>query len=153
MVGGIFGVVAGAAPNFAVLALFIAFIGFGVGGNLPVDGTMFIEFIPGKHQYLLTLLSVWWAIGQVAGSLIAVSGLDRSKNSKLTVQWGFLAKYGCETRMFSPDHKSLDLCTAADGSYCSRDSNQGWRYTFFTLGAMMIFLWYALVKSYTRDSC
>ena len=33
---------------------------------------MFIEFIPGKHQYLLTLLSVWWAIGQVAGSLIAV---------------------------------------------------------------------------------
>lgn len=73
VIGGIFGVVAGAAPTFEVLCLFIAFIGFGVGGNLPVDGTMFIEFIPGKHQYLLTLLSVWWAIGQVAGSLIAVS--------------------------------------------------------------------------------
>ena len=48
-------------------------VGFGVGGNLPVDGTLFIEFIPGKHQYLLTLLSIWWAIGQVVGSLIAVS--------------------------------------------------------------------------------
>jgi hypothetical protein len=34
---------------------------------------MFIEFIPGKQQWLLTLLSVWWAIGQVVGSLIAVS--------------------------------------------------------------------------------
>ena len=71
--GGIFGVAAGAAPNFPALCTLVAFIGFGVGGNLPVDGTLFIEFVPGKFQYLLTLLSVWWAIGQVVASLIAVS--------------------------------------------------------------------------------
>lgn len=51
----------------------IALIGFGAGGNLPVDGTMFLEFIPGNKQYLLTFLSIWWAIGQVVASLIAVS--------------------------------------------------------------------------------
>ena len=34
---------------------------------------MFLEFIPGPQQYLLTFLSVWWAIGQVLGSLISVS--------------------------------------------------------------------------------
>lgn len=73
LVGGIFGLAAGAAPNFPALCVLIAFVGFGVGGNLPVDGTLFIEFVPGAYQYLLTLLSVWWAIGQVVSSLIAVS--------------------------------------------------------------------------------
>jgi hypothetical protein len=34
---------------------------------------MFLEFIPGSKQYLLTFLSVWWAIGQAVGSLISVS--------------------------------------------------------------------------------
>jgi MFS family permease len=51
----------------------IALIGFGTGGNLPVDGTLFLEFLPGPQQYLLTLLSVWWAVGNVVASLIAVS--------------------------------------------------------------------------------
>jgi hypothetical protein len=51
----------------------IALIGVGAGGNLPVDGTMFLEFIPGNKQYLLTFLSIWWALGQVVASLIAVS--------------------------------------------------------------------------------
>ncbi|ORX35168.1 major facilitator superfamily domain-containing protein [Kockovaella imperatae] len=112
VIGGIFGIAAGAAPNFIALCALIAMIGFGVGGNLPVDGTLFLEFIPGSHQYLLTLLSVWWAIGQVVGSLIA---------------WAFLAKYGCDT--------------PPAGEFCSRSSNSGWRYTFYTLGAMMIVLW------------
>lgn len=112
VVGGIFGLVAGAAPSFEVLAFFIAMVGFGVGGNLPVDGTMFIEFIPGKHQYLLTLLSIWWAIGQVFGSLVA---------------WGFQASYGCDT--------------PPPGEWCAKEDNMGWRYTFYTLGAMMIVLW------------
>jgi MFS family permease len=53
----------------------IALIGVGAGGNLPVDGTMFLEFIPGNKQYLLTFLSIWWALGQVVASLIAVSPL------------------------------------------------------------------------------
>lgn len=50
----------------------IALVGVGAGGNLPVDGTMFLEFIPGNKQYLLTFLSIWWALGQVVASLVAV---------------------------------------------------------------------------------
>jgi hypothetical protein len=34
-------------------------------GNLPVDSAVFLEFIPGTHQYLLTVMSVWWAFGQL----------------------------------------------------------------------------------------
>jgi hypothetical protein len=42
----------------------------GVGGNLPVDSAVFLEFIPASHQYLLTVLSIWWAFGQLIGSLV-----------------------------------------------------------------------------------
>jgi hypothetical protein len=61
----------------------------GVGGNLPVDSAVFLgisvvalapvlfmsgvfpEFIPASHQYLLTVLSIWWAFGQLLGSLVS----------------------------------------------------------------------------------
>jgi MFS family permease len=76
----------------------IALIGVGAGGNLPVDGTMFLEFIPGNKQYLLTFLSIWWALGQVVASLIAVSLFFRCSMHRLTEQWVFIANYGCASR-------------------------------------------------------
>ena len=76
----------------------IALIGVGAGGNLPVDGTMFLEFIPGNKQYLLTFLSIWWALGQVVASLIAVSCSPSCQMHVLTYQWVFIANYGCESR-------------------------------------------------------
>lgn len=42
-----------------------------MGGNLPVDSAVFLEFLPGSHQYLLTILSIDWAIAQVVATLIA----------------------------------------------------------------------------------
>ena len=33
-----------------------------------------VEFIPASHQYLLTVLSIWWAIGQLVGSLASENG-------------------------------------------------------------------------------
>jgi MFS family permease len=70
-IAGVFGIAAGGANNFTTLASLVACIGFGVGGNLPVDGAIFLENIPQSHQWLLTLLSVWWAGGQLLASLIA----------------------------------------------------------------------------------
>ena len=37
----------------------------------PVDSAIFLEFLPGTHQYLLTILSVDWALAQVIATLIA----------------------------------------------------------------------------------
>ncbi|TPX31437.1 hypothetical protein SmJEL517_g05238 [Synchytrium microbalum] len=59
----------GLAPSFAALCGLLASMGFGIGGNLPVDGTLFLEFMPTEQQKLLTLLSVFWPVGQVATSL------------------------------------------------------------------------------------
>ena len=53
-----------------------------MGGNLPVDSAVFLEFIPASHQWLLTVLSIWWAFGQLVGSLVA---------------WPLIADFSCPT--------------------------------------------------------
>ncbi|EHK26979.1 uncharacterized protein TRIVIDRAFT_62772 [Trichoderma virens Gv29-8] len=67
----LWGMVAAGAPNFAAIGIFDCFWSFGVGGNLPVDSAIFLEFLPATHQYLLTILSIDWAIAQVVATLIA----------------------------------------------------------------------------------
>ncbi|KAF5569301.1 major facilitator superfamily transporter [Fusarium phyllophilum] len=61
----IWGLISASAPNFAAIGIFDALWSFGVGGNLPVDSAIFLEFLPASHQYLLTILSIDWAIAQV----------------------------------------------------------------------------------------
>ncbi|KAM0746089.1 MFS general substrate transporter [Meredithblackwellia eburnea MCA 4105] len=111
---GIFGLLAGTSPNFTVLGMWLALLGFAVGGNLPTDSALFLEFIPGSHQYLLTFLSCFWAIGQVIASLIG---------------WVFVANYSCDSAL-----------VGAPGYRCDDGNNSGWRYSYYTLGAMMLFL-------------
>ena len=77
----------------------IALVGFGAGGNLPVDGTMFLEFIPGNKQYLLTFLSIWWAIGQVVASLIAVSHISTPVGPIATTGLTFSVGLHCQLWM------------------------------------------------------
>lgn len=38
---------------------------------MPVDSAIFLEYLPGSHQYLLTVLSVFWAFAQLLATLIA----------------------------------------------------------------------------------
>lgn len=67
----LWGMIAAGAPNFAAIGIFDCFWSFGVGGNLPVDSAIFLEFLPPTHQYLLTILSIDWAVAQVIATLIA----------------------------------------------------------------------------------
>ncbi|KAL0572640.1 hypothetical protein V5O48_009326 [Marasmius crinis-equi] len=78
----VFGIAAGGANNFTTLCALISCMGFGVGGNLPVDGAIFLEVLPRTHQWYLTLLSVWWALGQLFASLIA---------------WPLISNFSCGT--------------------------------------------------------
>ena len=92
------------------------------GGNLPVDGMLFLEFIPAANQYLLTLLSVFWSIGQLFASLIA---------------WAFIANYSCSA---TQTNVPSDLAKNPTWTACAKADNMGWRYTFYTLGAMTFIL-------------
>ena len=117
-IAGIFGIAGGAAPNFVGLGGLLAALGFGLGGNLPVDGMMFLEFIPANKQYLLTLLSVFWSLGQLVASLVA---------------WAFIANYSC-------DGNQSNTPMGPDTVACDTSRNMGWRYTFYTLGALTFFM-------------
>ncbi|KAF2185547.1 MFS general substrate transporter [Zopfia rhizophila CBS 207.26] len=77
---GVFGLAAGGGPNWISTAALFSCLGLGIGGNLPVDGALFLEFLPFASGNLLTLLSVWWPVGQLVASLIA---------------WGFIPTYSC----------------------------------------------------------
>lgn len=59
------------APNFVAIATLCAFIGAGTGGNQPVDSAIFLEFVPATHQYLLTMQSSFWSLGQAVAALIS----------------------------------------------------------------------------------
>ncbi|KAK4890939.1 hypothetical protein LTR27_010387 [Elasticomyces elasticus] len=108
-IAGIFGLCAGAATSWVGCAVLVAFCGFGVGGNLPVDSAVFLEFLPGTHQYLLEILAVWWSIGQVIPAAAA---------------WGFLPNFSC----------AADTPVGE----CKRKDNMGWRYLMFTMGALTL---------------
>jgi MFS family permease len=75
---GVFGIATGAAPSWIGACGLFSALGTGVGGNLPVDGALFLEFLPNASGALLTVLSVWWPVGQLVASLIG---------------WGFLGSH------------------------------------------------------------
>ena len=78
-------IIAGAMPNWAGLGTMIAILGFGGGGNLILDTTVFLEFLPGNKQWLVTLLAAWWGLGQACTGFIAWGFLGRSRSSAARV--------------------------------------------------------------------
>ncbi|CAI6337968.1 unnamed protein product [Periconia digitata] len=88
---GVFGIAAGFGPNWIGTAALYACLGLGVGGNLPVDGALFLEFLPGANGNLLTLLSVFWPVGQLVSSLLA---------------WAFIPNFSCAA--------GAEVCARAD---------------------------------------
>lgn len=67
----VFAIVAGAAPNWIVLGLFVSLAAFGAGGNLVLDTTVFLEFLPGSKQWLVTFMACWWGLAPVIAASFA----------------------------------------------------------------------------------
>ncbi|KAH6890841.1 membrane transporter [Coprinopsis sp. MPI-PUGE-AT-0042] len=112
LVAGIFGIASGGAMNFQTVAVLMAFMGFGVGGNIPIDSAMFLEFMPSKSHHLLTVLATFWVLGQIFVNLVS---------------WPLIAHFSCQ-----PSSDGLIPCQKAD--------NMGWRYLNFTLGAFTLIM-------------
>lgn len=111
-----FGIAVGASPSFPVMCVLLFLLALGLGGNLPVDGAMLIEYIPGSHQWVLTFLSLFWCIGQLYAALIG---------------WAFISNYHCESLDSSLDPPPL----------CPKADNWGWRYSWFLLGGSVMIMW------------
>jgi len=110
MISSVFCIVAGASPNWIVLGLFVCLSAFGSGGNLVLDTAVFLEYLPSKDQWLLTLMAAWWGVGQLIAGLFA---------------WAFIPNYSC------PGYP------AETGIPCNWQTNAGWRYMWFANGALV----------------
>lgn len=91
----------------------------GLGGNIPIDATIALEFLPQNRRYLVSLLGMWQPIGVVIASAIS---------------YGTAANFRCNIK--------LPACAAvkAGEPCCSLSSNMGWRYEVIIIGAMTLFI-------------
>ncbi|KAK0386394.1 hypothetical protein NLU13_6231 [Sarocladium strictum] len=71
--------IAGAAPNWIFYSAFVAILGFGAGGNLVLDPTVMLEFVPSSQQWVITAMAGWWGMGQAAAGAIAWGFYSRSE--------------------------------------------------------------------------
>jgi len=120
-----FGLGLGGCNTYNAFLVVTAFIGFGVGGNIPIDTTICLEFIPQNKRFLLALLSIFQPIGVVICSAIA---------------YGFIPKYSCDPN-FSEENPliSCNDPEAVPGQpCCGKSNNMGWRYLMFTMGAITL---------------
>ncbi|KAF8878999.1 major facilitator superfamily domain-containing protein [Gymnopilus junonius] len=106
---GVFGIASAGSPNFTTFGALVACLGFGVGGKM-ISGALYLEHIPGSYQWTLTLLSAWWAIGQLVASVVA---------------WGFIGNFSCASDV--------------PVGQCPKAENMGWRYTL-RLGALTLLM-------------
>ncbi|QSZ29096.1 hypothetical protein DSL72_003606 [Monilinia vaccinii-corymbosi] len=116
-----FGICMGAPSSYTGLLVLVAFTGFGIGGNIPIDTTIALEFLPKKNRFLLALLSIFQPIGVVACSGIA---------------YGLIPNNSCASNI--PSCKAKDLAPGTE--CCAKKDNWGWRYLLFTLGGISLLI-------------
>ncbi|EEU41145.1 uncharacterized protein NECHADRAFT_46366 [Fusarium vanettenii 77-13-4] len=123
LISSVFGLCLGASNSYNTFLVLTAFVGVGVGGNIPIDTTITLEFIPQNKRFLLACLSIFQPIGVVICSAIA---------------FGFIPVYSCSPN-FS-EAEPLPSCNdnVTQTPCCSRADNMGWRYLLFTLGAITL---------------
>ncbi len=66
LIDSIFGFLSALSPGYIWLVVLRALTGFGVGGTLPVDYSIFAEYLPKKNRgRYLVLLESFWALGSI----------------------------------------------------------------------------------------
>ncbi|KAF6234382.1 hypothetical protein HO173_007415 [Letharia columbiana] len=128
LISSVFGLCLAAPSTYNGVLVLTAFVGFGVGGNIPIDTTICLEFLPQNRRFLLAMLSIFQPLGVVISSGIA---------------YGFIPFYSCGN---GADQKPLPACsssTLAPGApCCTKASNMGWRYTLICLGAICVTIFF-----------
>ena len=126
LIASIFGLCLAAPSSYDGVLVLTALVGFGVGGNIPIDTTICLEFLPQNRRFLLALLSVFQPVGVVVSSGIA---------------YGLIPKYSCGN---DANDKPLKACGMVNAGTpcCTKSSNMGWRYTLIVLGAICLVIFF-----------
>lgn len=82
----------GLAWGYASLLVLRFFVGFGLGGELPVASTLVTEFSPSAHRgRLLVILESFWALGWTVAAIISYKVIPLFENGwKIAFFIGFL---------------------------------------------------------------
>jgi MFS transporter, putative metabolite:H+ symporter len=85
----------GLAVGYFSLLLLRFFVGFGLGGELPVASTIVTEFAPAKHRgRLLVILESFWAFGWTAAAIVSYLIIPRFEEGwKIAFLIGFLPAF------------------------------------------------------------
>ncbi|KAI5194249.1 MFS general substrate transporter [Aureobasidium subglaciale] len=112
-----------AAPkhNYHAICGIYFLASLGLGGNIPIDATITLEFLPQNRRFLVALLSLWQPVGVAIASLLAFGTTARPK-------------WRCD-----PD---LPACGNGVTPCCTTSSNMGWRYLFIILGGMTLVIFF-----------
>ncbi|RFU26529.1 hypothetical protein B7463_g9799, partial [Scytalidium lignicola] len=110
LISAVFAIAAGGASSYVGWCSLVAVSAFGSGGNLVLDTTVFLEYLPPNKQWLLTLLACWWGVGQFVAGVMA---------------WGFMPNFSCPSDLSVP---------------CTKENNMGWRYLFYTSGVLVFLM-------------
>ena len=99
----------------------------GLGGNIPIDATITLEFLPQNRRFLVSLLSMWQPVGVVVASAIA---------------YGTTARYRCDI--------TLPACSAvvSGAPCCSVSSNMGWRYEVIVIGTVTLAIFFLRILAF-----
>ncbi|CAG8043978.1 unnamed protein product [Penicillium salamii] len=116
LITSVFGILLAAVKyNYAAICGIYFLSSVGLGGNIPIDAAIALEFLPQDRRFLVALLGIWQPIGVVVASAIS---------------YGTAAKYKCDVK--------LPACNAVGvspgDSCCSVSSNMGWRYEVIAIG-------------------
>ncbi|CAE6518522.1 unnamed protein product [Rhizoctonia solani] len=137
----LFGVLACLSTTFGGLCFFIFLLGSAVGGSMPTDGTLFLENVPKKKQYLLTALSVFFSLGAVVSAIIAIIIIPGNSCPEVTTAApessisNSLVKLAriFVARADSGNESTPQLCDVAT-------QNKGWKYLLGVLGTITLIM-------------
>ncbi|EJD39649.1 MFS general substrate transporter [Auricularia subglabra TFB-10046 SS5] len=115
----VFGLLIGALDSWKAILAVSFLLGFGLGGNIPIDATILMDFIPKRKRWLLVALSAFQRVGVIVAALIS---------------WGLVPTHACR---FTSPAASCSLVEPRERC-CSKASNYGWRYTVFAMGAISV---------------
>ncbi|KAI8065880.1 major facilitator superfamily domain-containing protein [Gongronella butleri] len=111
----VFGILSSFAFSFWSLCVLLFFLGFGVGGNMPTDGALYLEFLPKEYHYLLTFMSVFFSFGAVMASVLG---------------YVILPYTSCPEPTLEMPNPECDLAS----------QNRGWRYMLFSVGIVTLIM-------------
>lgn len=58
-------------PSYIFWLFCVAMSGFGEGGNIALNATVILEYLPSHKRWMVTTLACWWGVGQTAAGLLA----------------------------------------------------------------------------------